>query len=196
MTSDGGTVSRQVEPTEFEPDGAATPPGRQAVFEVLSNARRRYAVRFLLQQGEPVDLRRLSEQVAAWETGKPVGDISATERHRVYNALQQAHLPKMARAGAVRVDRGRVYPTEALQDFRVYMEVVPRNEIPWSAFYAALGGIALFLTAALAVGAYPLRTVPAIVYLGLLATVLTVSGVIHVYQQRSMRLDLDGDPDE
>ncbi|MFB6178849.1 MAG: hypothetical protein ABEI77_03885 [Halorientalis sp.] len=169
-------------------------PSRQDLFEILSNVRRRYVIRYLLQHDEPVDLRSLSEQVATWETGKPTPEVTAAERHRVYNALQQVHLPKMASAGVIEIERDHINPTDALQEFQVYMEVVPGNDIPWSVYYGGLGVLGLFLTGALALGAYPLRFVPKLVYLALIATILTVSGLVNYYQQRKMRLDVDGDP--
>lgn len=169
---------------------------REELFEVLSNTRRRYAIRYLLQRGEPVDLRSLSEQVAAWETGKPTGEVTSSERHRVYNALQQTHLPKMTRAGVVTVDRGQVSPADGLQDCRLYMEVVARNDIPWSLYYVGLGTLGLVTAAALAADIAPFRSLSAVAVLGLFASLVIVSGLVNYYQQRSMQIDIDGDPSE
>jgi hypothetical protein len=147
----------------------------------------------LLQRNEAVDLRTLSEQVAAWETGKPVDEVTPEERHRVYNALQQLHLPKMVSASAIEMDRNRVCPTDAIQDYRMYIEIVPRHEIPWSLYYVALGGLGLVLAAIVSLGIVPLAVQPSS-YLALLAVIVLVSGLVNFYQQRKLRLDLNQDP--
>lgn len=92
-------------------------------FEVLSNRRRRYVVHHLLQCDETVDLRSLSRQVAAWENRKPLEEVSAEERRRVYNSLQQFHLPKLRDVGVVFYDsdRGTINSTMRTEDLKTYL---------------------------------------------------------------------------
>lgn len=92
-------------------------------FEVLSNRRRRYVVHHILQCDETVDLRSLSRQVAAWENRKQLDRVSAEERRRVYNALQQFHLPKLRDAGVVCYDsdRGTIGSTEITENLQAYL---------------------------------------------------------------------------
>ncbi|MHB9287670.1 hypothetical protein ACKVMT_11615 [Halobacteriales archaeon Cl-PHB] len=169
-------------------------PSRQELFDILGNARRRYTIRYLLQRSEPVSLRELSEQVAAWENGKAATDVTSSERHRVYNALQQAHLPKMARAGVIRLDRGVVYPNDTLDDFEVYMEIVSANDIPWSVYFTALGVVGSLVAFGHEIGVPVLRDISPTVLLGTLGVILTISGVINVWTQQRVRIDATGDP--
>jgi hypothetical protein len=190
INSGGRSMNNTSAERDVSPAGT---PSRRELFEVLSNTRRRYAIRYLLQRDEAVDLRTLSEQVAAWETGKPVDEVTPEERHRVYNALQQLHLPKMAAASAIEIDRNLVYPTDAIQDYRMYIEIVPQHEIPWSLYYVALGVLGLVLAGIVSLGVVPLAVQPS-GYLALLAVVLLCSGLVNFYQQRKLRLDLNRDP--
>ncbi|ESP89213.1 DUF7344 domain-containing protein, partial [Candidatus Halobonum tyrrellensis] len=102
--------------------GSAAPAVRalddETAFKLLSNGRRRTAIRCLASASEPVGVADLAESVAARERedgraadgGDPAG---AAERRRVAVALGQVHLPKLAAAGAVSYDGGRnvVTPT-------------------------------------------------------------------------------------
>jgi len=169
---------------------------REQLFDILSNTRRRYTLRYLLQRDEPVPIRDLSAQVAAWENDKSVSQVTSTERHRVYNALQQAHLPKMERANILELQNGLVVPTDSITDVEVYLEVVPGNDIPWSVYYTAIGVIGLLTTLGWVVGVPPLRALPPLAYLAGLAGLLTGSGLVHVLRQREMRVGGPGDERE
>lgn len=83
-----------------------------AVFDVLSSSRRRAVIRYMVARpGEgPFTVSDVAEALAAWETGKTVNALNGTERKRVYTALYQAHLPKLAQSGLVdyNKNRGRV----------------------------------------------------------------------------------------
>lgn len=98
-------------------------PSDQVAFETLSNERRRRVVRQLLED-DRTELRPLSRRVAARENDKPPERVSATERPRVYNALQQFHLPKLDDLGVVRYDdaRGTVEPTDAIDGLATYLD--------------------------------------------------------------------------
>nr|WP_136591542.1 hypothetical protein [Salinigranum halophilum] len=68
-------------------------------------------------------MRSLSRQVAAWENGKSLEEVSAEERRRVYNALQQFHLPKLRDVGVVFYDsdRGTVRSTMITKELKTYL---------------------------------------------------------------------------
>lgn len=176
-------------------ESADASPTRDDLFETLANRRRRYVIHYLLEHDGPVSLRDLSYQVAAWENGESVAEVSAAERKRVYNALQQAHLPKMHEANVVRYDNGTIEATDALSDLRVYLEVVPGHDIPWSTFYFLLGLLGSALTAAILGGTPPFTAIPTVAYVGVIAGLLTLAGIFHMYEQRSMRLDLGDMPE-
>ena len=109
-------------------DGVASGPlDPDDAFEVLSNRRRRYVIHHLIQHGETTELRPLSRQVAAWENYKSLDQVTSEERRRVYNALQQFHLPKLQSKGVVAYESGRgtVRATSAARGLRVYLGSQP-----------------------------------------------------------------------
>lgn len=169
---------------------------REVVFEMLSNQRRRFVVHYLLDGDGESDLRDLSRSVAAWENGKRPDEITSQERRRAYNALQQAHLPKMDDAGLVEFDasRGTVAATDGLADLQVYLEIVPGDDITWSQYYLLLGVLFGSVTLAAAVGLAPFDLLPGVALAGAMATLLTLSAVTHVYHGRKMRLGADERP--
>jgi len=171
---------------------------RDDVFEVLSNTRRRHVIHYLGQRDEPVELRPLSKQVAAWENDVLVEEVSAQQRKRVYTALHQSHLPKLDEKGVVSYDSdgGAVRATDRLSDLRLYLEVVPAHEIPWSVYYTGLGLLGTATSTLVFLDVVPVA--PPVgglvgVVFGLL---LFASGLYHVLSSRRNRLGTDGQPPE
>ncbi|WP_202932542.1 DUF7344 domain-containing protein [Halorussus salinus] len=169
---------------------------QEVVFEMLSNSRRRYVVHYLLDADREAELRDLARAVAAWENDKRPDDVTSQERRRVYNALQQAHLPKMDDAGLVAFDasRGTVVAADDLADLQVYLEIVPGDEISWSQYYLLLGAFFGSVTLASLAGVYPFSAVPGVALASGMAALLVVSAVAHVYHDRQMRLGADERP--
>jgi DNA-binding transcriptional ArsR family regulator len=172
---------------------------QEQLFEILSNRRRRYAV-YALGRGEDdtVELGELARRIAAWETEKPPEQVSSTERKRVYTALQQSHLPKLAEAGLVDYDeRASVIHTRPeLEEYEVYMELVHGREIPWSHYYLGLSGVAVSLLVAVWVDAFPFAALPDVVWMTALVAALTVSAAAHAHFSRGVELVADGTPPE
>ena len=171
-------------------DGA-TPVDRETVFSILSNRRRRYVLHFLKGRDGPVELRELSERIAAWENGCRPERITSKERKRVYAALHQSHLPKMDRAGVVSYDRdrGTIELTDATSEFDVYLEVVPRSELDWGEFYLGLGALGTVVAALVALDVTPFGLLSPVVYLFLFALTALVVGAVHTYRRRRARID-------
>ncbi|WP_135805320.1 DUF7344 domain-containing protein [Halorussus marinus] len=163
---------------------------REVVFEMLSNQRRRYVVDYLLAREGLAELRDLSRTVAARENDKRPEAVTAEERRRAYNALQQVHLPKMDDAGLVEydADRSTLAATDDLEELQVYLEVVPGNEIPWSQYYVLLGLLCGSVTVAAWAGTPPFGSLPGLAIAAGASLLVTVSGVAHVYHNREMRL--------
>ena len=81
--------------------------GLDEIFGLLKNRRRRSVFRYLAAESEQVRLGELAEQIAARENDKAVSRLDSRERKRVYVALYQCHLPKMADVDAVAYDKPR-----------------------------------------------------------------------------------------
>lgn len=79
------------------------------VFGVLSNQRRRLALRYLIDESDArsATLGELADHIASVENGKSLRSVSSNERKRVYVGLLQTHLPKMDRVGVIEFDEDR-----------------------------------------------------------------------------------------
>ena len=172
---------------------ARTRPSSDAIYESLGNRRRRYAVHFLKQQGRPVTVRELAEQVAAWENGKSVAELRSQERKRVYIAFYQSHLASMERDGLVEYDaeRGVVELSPGLAEVDVYMEVVPNRNIPWNVFYLGLAAANALLLVLFWLDVEPFSTVPDIASGVVVLVSFAASAFVQTYYATQMRL---GDP--
>lgn len=71
-------------------------------YDVLSNARRRECLRYLLRDGERVTVAELTQRIAAAETDGDRPDESV--RKSIYVALRQTHLPKLSELDVVAYD--------------------------------------------------------------------------------------------
>lgn len=93
------------------------------IFDLLSNSRRRSVLRHLEREGEPTQLQRLAELIAAHENDKTVGRLTDRERKRVYVSLYQTHVPAMEEAGVIEYDpeSGRIRPTAAAARLRSHL---------------------------------------------------------------------------
>ena len=113
--------------TEATSDEAASESGglgTDEIFHVLQNERRRNVLRYLRQRDGAVPMREIAEQVAAWEHGTTVEQLSSEERQRVYIPLYQSHLPKLDDVGAIRYqqDRGIVEKQAEARVFDPYLD--------------------------------------------------------------------------
>ncbi|MCU4974786.1 hypothetical protein OB955_18870 [Halobacteria archaeon AArc-m2/3/4] len=114
------------------------------VFHVLQTKRRRDVLRYLQDVSDPVRMRDLAEQVAAWEQETSIEALSSDERQRVYISLYQSHLPKLDEEGIVEYDkdRGIVERTPLAAAFDPYIDEAIGGETeevsdPWPERYAA-----------------------------------------------------------
>ena len=174
----------------------ATEVSEDELFDVLANQRRRFAVHLLKrEEKDKLEIGDMAEQIAAWENGTDMAEITGDERKRVYTALQQSHLPKMDDAGVVEFnkDRGVVEPTPALQNVDLYMDVVEGREIPWSTYYLGLSAVAAALTGAVWLGAWPFTLLPEMAWTVAIVVAFAFSAITHKYYTAEMKV---GEPDE
>lgn len=168
---------------------------RDDLFDVLSNHRRRYALHSLKQRDGAVAVGDLAEEIAAWENDVSIAELTAADRKRVYTALQQFHLPKMATTGIVAFDSsGIVTLTDAADSLDVYLDVVTDDDIPWSRYYLGLSVVSLVVVTG--VWLAPFTLFPGLVWAVLVAAMFLLSALAHTYYNRRMRLGTDGTPPE
>jgi hypothetical protein len=180
------TQPRSAEGTARLPDdeGDDYPaPTRDDLFHVLRNHRRRFAIHHLKRETEPIDVGDLATQVAAWENEVPAEEVTSKQRRRVYNSLQQTHIPELDETGIVEVDRREVRLTERAEHLDIYLEVVPGDDIPWSTYYLALGAVGLSVLGVVGLNVGPFGAVPDIAAGAFLVITLVVSACANYYYQ-------------
>lgn len=96
------------EPPE-EPEDTPRDLSNDDLFHLLSNQRRRYVLHYLTECESPVEMRKLTDQVAAWEHETTVEALNSTQRQRVYIPLYQNHLPKLAAHDIITYNQSRGY---------------------------------------------------------------------------------------
>lgn len=166
-------------------DSSAQPaePTRDELFHVLRNRRRRYAIHHLERAGEPVDVGDLATQIAAWENDVPAEAVTSKQRRRVYNALQQTHVPELDETGLVETHRREVELTERAAELDVYLELVDGRDVPWSEYYLGVGAIGAVVTGLTAFDVGPFAAVPDVAAAVFLVVVVLVSACAnHCYQ--------------
>ena len=181
MAATRGKAGR-VELSDHADDSLST----ETIFETLSNRRRRYTLHYLKYLDESVTIRDLSEQLAAWENGIERSQVTPKERKRLYTALHQTHLPKMDGLGVVRYDsdRGVVSLTDAIDEFDIYFDLVAADDIPWSQFYLALGGVFTALVVIASVGVQPFASLGGFGYALAVPLVFATVAAYHMLRDR------------
>jgi len=152
----------------------------EAVHGILGNRRRRYVLDLLREHGETVGMRELCVAVAARENDIDPEEVKPKQRKRVYTALRQTHLPRLAAAGLVEYDRDRstVTPTDRLSVLEPYLDLGEGAD-PWPRYYLVLGGIGLVVALAGGLGLPVLGSAPAGLLAGLLAVAVLATAVVH-----------------
>lgn len=170
----------------------------EAVFETLSSQRRRYTLHYLKQRREPVTVRDLSEQVAAWENGIDRESVTPKLRKRVYTALHQTHLPKMSQLEVIEYDsdRGVVEMTPHVSQLDIYLDIVSTDDLPWSQFYLGLGAVFTALVTVGGLGIPPFDLISGFGYALCIALVVTGVGAYHTFRDRRSRVGGHGEPAE
>lgn len=100
---------------------------KDLVYTILSNARRRYLLKTLLDAQGGLDVKTLVDEVTAREFDE---SYTYDQRKRIYVSLRQTHLPKLDEADVVDydADRGRVQPGENFDIVTLPIRVV-RNPV-------------------------------------------------------------------
>lgn len=181
-------------PGPFGPADDGEPLPREKVFDVLSNDRRRCALHYLKRHDDRrVELRELVDYVAAWENDTTPREVDSNARKRVYTALRQSHLPKLKDAGVVEYEhlRGEVELTDQAREVQLYLEQVPRNDIPWSEYYLGLSAIGAALIVVTWTGIYPFVHLSGIGLAAILVTIFALSAAVHTYDASRNRIGSD-----
>ncbi|MFO7833657.1 MAG: hypothetical protein R6V31_06285 [Halohasta sp.] len=160
------------------------PLSQDELLTMLSNQRRRFAIHYLKQQSHAeLTVTELAEQVAGWENGKEIDQLTPNERKRVRSALRQFHLPKMADSGLINYDtaRGMVSLTETTKNANFYVDSLTGREIPWGIYYLGFASVSAVCLVGLWIGLAPFTLLAPRVYGVFFVTALAVSSLGHCY---------------
>jgi len=169
---------------------------QRTAFDVLSARRRRHVLHHLLRTERTVELRELSERLAAWENDVSPSAVTYDQRMRVYTSLRQLHLPKLHGEGLVHFDenRGTIELTDEAAELEVYLDVVPHEEIRWSKYYAGLGGLSALSVLSTAVGVVPLTWIPGLGLAAIITSLFLISALYHCHYDANHRLGVGEEP--
>jgi hypothetical protein len=160
---------------------------RDALFSMLRNERRREVINYLRDREGPVDLRELSEHVAAIENDCAPDEVTYKQRKRVQTALYQMHLPKLADRDIVDYDRraGRVALADGAEACLAYLDAVTdRERGDWWRRYLVVAAAVTAPVALAAAGVPPFAAVPGLGYAVLASGLFAAVSVAQALDER------------
>lgn len=171
---------------------------KDEVYDILSNQRRRVALRYLFQRENSCPVSELVDVVAGWEATHTGADRSDKLEASVYSAMVQSHLPRMADYGFVEYDSDArlVSLTDKGRLIEPYLDLNHRTERAWVGIYVGVSliGIVLMLSGRFGIGVdlsdRYLATV-GIVFFVIVFLLSTIHGLMLYRRRRRARLDLD-----
>ena len=165
---------------------------RDAIFDVLSNARRRYAIEYLKghDPGDEIELSDLVDYIAACENDISIPEVDYKQRKRVYSSLRQTHLPKLNECDLIEYDRdrGTIALSDAVSEVQMHLEYVPENDIPWCYHYLGLAATLGGVVALVGFGFYPFAELSTVAFGGIVTAVFGVSAVVHTLHTKRNEL--------
>jgi len=169
------------------PGTEASELSRDDLFSVLRNERRREVIHYLREHDGAVDLRDLSEYIAAIENDCEPEAVTYKQRKRVQTALYQMHLPKLAEQGIVSYDRraGRIELAAGAESCLPYLVAdangTHRRWWRWYLLVAAAVTVPLGLAA---LGVQPFASVSGLTYAVVACVAFGAISVAQVAQER------------
>jgi len=160
---------------------------RDALFSILRNERRREVIDYLREHEGPVDLRELSEYIAAIENDCEKNEVTYKQRKRVQTALYQMHLPKLADQNIVSYDRraGRVELADGAEDCLPYLDAVTeQGRRRWWRWYLLVAVVCAVPVGFATVGVHPFATVSGLGYAAAVCTAFVAVSVAQALTER------------
>ncbi|AZH26387.1 DUF7344 domain-containing protein [Haloplanus aerogenes] len=162
---------------------------RDDLFSMLRNERRREVIHYLHEHDGPVDLRDLSEYIAALENDCEPSEVTYKQRKRVQTALYQMHLPKLADQEIVAYDRraGRVELAPGAENCLPYLEADrDRPHRRWWQWYLVVAAVVAVPIGLASVGISPFASVPGLGYAVVACAAFILISVAQVARERGV----------
>lgn len=102
------------------------------VFQLLTRKRRRFALYYLEERGEPVTVDELASTIDDWESGSGPGEVPGDRFENVCLELKHEHLPKASEVAFIEYDHreGVVTMSGSPAEFDVILSVTEAIEQP------------------------------------------------------------------
>jgi DNA-binding transcriptional ArsR family regulator len=167
---------------------------QDVVFDLLSSPRRRFVLYYLRQEGAPVELRELADEVAAWENDMDVEELTSQQRKRVYVSLYQTHIPKLDEAGIIEYDQdsGMVALADRADELGSYLSSNDET-LPWQMYYLAVAVAGALLYSLVAFDVAVFAAVPEYVAGIAIIVAFGLSAVAHYLYNRYHEPEIDAD---
>ncbi|WP_135822790.1 DUF7344 domain-containing protein [Halostella litorea] len=164
------------------------------VFDLLSSPRRRFVLYYLRREDEPVELRQLADEVAAWENDMRVEELTSQQRKRVYVSLYQTHVPKLDEAGIVEYDQdsGMVGLASRADELGSYLGT-DESDQPWQMYYLAIAVAGAVLYALVAFDVSAFAGVPEDLAFLAIIVAFGLAAVAHYLYNRFREPEIDAD---
>lgn len=126
----------------------------EALFDVLSNPRRRAVVETVDMADKSVSMSELVDEVAKREYDTTINNISSTERNRVYTSIYQTHLPRLDEADVINYneDTKEITASDHTSMAQMFLEAATQPDIlsdsaeaRWNRYFAISSGASAFL---------------------------------------------------
>lgn len=161
---------------------------QDTVFDILSNARRRFVLYYLRETENPVELGELAKELAAWENDTSVEELTEKQRKRVYVSLYQTHIQKLARAGLIEYDQdaATVMLADGMDQIDRYLsdDAADETHLPWEGLYILLAAISGILYALVSFDVLGIGFLTEFVTGALIAAAFTALAAIHFFSTR------------
>lgn len=157
-----------------------------ALFSMLRNERRREVIDYLRDRTGPVDLRDLSEHVAALENDCDPVDVTYEQRKRVQTALYQMHLPTLADHDIVSYDQraGTVALADGAERCLPYLDAIGERRRRWWRWYLLVAAALVAAIALAAAGVAPFVWVSGAAYATVAVLSCTLVSLVHAAVER------------
>lgn len=120
---------------------------QDVVFDLLSNRRRRFIISYLYEHG-PTTLMTFATEIAAWEDGVDVDQVTDEQRKRAYVSIYQTHVPRLDDSGVVTYDpeSGLIELTDRAEQVVRFLPTDGSDDPPWPVIYmlVALAGLVVY----------------------------------------------------
>ncbi|WP_435068308.1 DUF7344 domain-containing protein [Haloplanus sp. C73] len=157
------------------------------LFSLLRNERRREVIRALQAADDPLDLRDLSEHIAAIENDCDVSAVTYKQRKRVQTALYQMHLPKLDERDVIEYDRraGRVELAPGAADCLPYLDAeTTATSRRWWQWYLGVAGVVVVPVGLAALGVHPFASIPGVGYATIAWAAFALLSIAYVLYER------------